>query len=78
MPRSGCDFFAIGNCRPFILLAVLLFCLSYFSTPAYSQGVPIEQLKKELGDFFNETYIAKFKSIFDPKTKNFKTKGIIC
>ena len=73
--EGGYDSFTRGNCRLSFMLAVFIMCLSYFSTPAFSQGVPIEQLKKELGAFFNETYITKFKSMFDPKTKSFKTKG---
>ena len=40
-----------------------------------AEGIAIEQLKAELNSFFNDTYISKWKSIFDPKLKTFKAKG---
>ena len=49
--------------------------LNYFPLNINGQGIPIEQLKQELSGFFNDTYITKWKSIFDPKTKTFKAKG---
>lgn len=56
---------------------VFLSILIFFSFFLYSdaQGIPLEQLKVELNGFFNDTYITKWKSIFDPKTKSFKAKG---
>ena len=55
------------------ILALLLILSSFAFT--YSQGIPIDQLKPELSKFFNDTSITKLKSIFDPKTKQFKAKG---